>query len=226
MNIALILAGGTGTRAGGSLPKQFQIVGGTRMIWWSVKAFKSFDRDCVIILVVHPQFLQNWDQELGREEYELGYSIHKTAGGGSRIESVRNGLGYIDSLLKNEEKANAKIFIHDSARPFVTPELIALGAESVSPGYGAIPGVPLADSIRRVLPDDTSVAVDRNEYRAVQTPQIFLFPDIFNAYNEVDNEAALTDDASVAEKNGIIIRLFEGDPANIKITNPSDFSRF
>ena len=85
MNYAVILAGGTGSRAGGSLPKQFQIVKGKRLFWWSVQAFREFDEDCRIILVVHRDYLKDWDRLFGKEEREFGYPITKIEGGSSRF---------------------------------------------------------------------------------------------------------------------------------------------
>lgn len=222
MNFVLILAGGTGSRAGGPLPKQFQKVGGKRMLWWSVEAFRAFDPHCRIVLVVHPDFIERWDDELGIEESMFGSDIIKAAGGGSRIESVKNGLQAIEGLNPVERD---KVYIHDSARPFVTPELILRGTQIVEKGKGAVPVIPLTDSIR-LKTATGSKAVNREDYAIVQTPQIFMWPDIAEAYGKVRNEALFTDDASIAEHNGIEILTFDGDPANIKITNPSDFNLF
>lgn len=220
MNIALILAGGVGSRAGGSLPKQFQYIRGKRMLWWSVEQFLRFDPDCLILLVVHPHFLENWEREFGEEEKLIGHPVHKTAGGSTRVESVRNGLNFLENLGVD---GAAKVFIHDGARPLVTEEMIRAGEAVAADGIGAVPVVPLSDSIREFR-DGRSVAVDRNNYRAVQTPQIFLFQDIKAAYDAVSSEdGSLTDDASVAERFGLKISTFPGDPRNIKVTNPIDF---
>lgn len=230
MNYALILAGGTGSRAGGSLPKQFQMGGNDRIIWKSVKAFKRFDPDCVVVLVVHPYFLERWSEIFGEEEKALGFDIHKTVGGSSRIRSVKNGLDYIGEMLGSQDSKAAKgktdtdpvVFIHDSARPAVTPELIERGRSAVDKGAGAVPTVPVVDSLRLKTQEGTK-SVDRSDYLAVQTPQIFLYSDIKKAYEAIEDEEKFTDDASVAENVGIRILSFQGDPANIKITNPIDF---
>ena len=226
MNYAIILAGGTGTRAGSTLPKQFQMVGGLRMFWWSVIAFQKFDPSCKIILVVHPDFLKNWETLFGEEERRLNINIEKVAGGKSRIESVRHGLEFVAESLKIESEhmddgSAAIVYIHDSARPYITPQLIERGCDLVMPGRGAIPVVPIADSLRR-LTENGSVAADRSEYVAVQTPQIFILEDILSAYRNLTDESGLTDDASIAEKSGMKISTFEGDPANIKVTTAFD----
>lgn len=222
-NYALILAGGTGSRAGGPLPKQFQTIRGLRMLWWSVEAFRAFDPDCRIVVAVHPAFLGRWEELLGEEERALGIRLVKTAGGASRTESVANGLRAIWEMERDKE-GDATVFIHDAARPFVTPEIIRRGAETAGEGTGAVPAIPLSDSIR-MLAADGSRAADRSAFVAVQTPQVFRLKDIKEAYDALpdENDPSLTDDASVAERHGLRIALYEGDPANRKITNPSDF---
>lgn len=215
MNYAVILAGGSGSRAGGALPKQFQIVKGRRLIWWSVDAFKSFDPHCKIILAVHPEFLKNWDSLFIEEEKARGIEILKVPGGETRFHSVKNALSCI-------EEKDASVFIHDGARPLVSPQLIKRGSGSVSKGEGGVPAVPLVDSIRMISPEG-SIAVDRSSFMAVQTPQVFISEDIKQAYDAIDDPSGFTDDASVAEKFGIKINLFEGDSRNIKVTNPEDF---
>lgn len=217
MNYAVILAGGTGSRAGDSLPKQFQIVKGKRLFWWSVQAFREFDEDCRIILVVHKEYLKDWDMLFGKEEREFGYPVTKVEGGSSRFYSVSNALSIIDD-------PSAVVFIHDGARPLVTPDLIRRGADIVSKGRGAVPVVPLVDSIRKLTPEG-SVSVSRSDYVAVQTPQIFYVEDIKGAYEAAEDDNGFTDDASVAEFFGLGIEVFPGDTDNIKITNPEDFKR-
>lgn len=224
-SIAIILAGGTGSRAGGSLPKQFQKAGGRRMLWWSVEAFHNFDPDCRIILTVHPWYLENWDEMFGEEEKELGIEVYKTKGGESRITSVINSLQYIDREFGDLKGENPTVYIHDAARPLVTPELIRNGTGITTCGTGAVPVVSLKDSIRKkVKGEETSVPVDRSEFMIVQTPQIFLYGDIKRAYDSVEGDGTLTDDASVAEKAGLSIKTFPGDYSNIKVTTPEDFA--
>ena len=175
MNFAIILAGGSGSRAGGPLPKQFQMLDDTRILWHSVKAFKSFDEDCRIILVVNPSFLKDWDRMFGAEENELGFTIYKTEGGATRIQSVKKGLEKIQSIIEKSGE-NPTVYIHDSARPRVTPDLMKRAEKLVRKGVGAIPVVGLSDSIRQLTGGGT-VAVNRADYVAVQTPQVFLFED-------------------------------------------------
>lgn len=217
MNYAIILAGGTGSRAGGPLPKQFQMVAGRRMLWWSVLAFREFDPEVKIVLAIHPDYIQRFGELFPEEDTS---DLILTEGGATRIESVENALKAISSLALAEDK----VFIHDAARPAVTSDLIYRGSETVGSGVGAVPVVPLSDSIRQLIPEG-SKAVDRAGYVAVQTPQIFLFEDIRKAYSGITDTKSLTDDASVAERAGIKISTFPGDTANLKVTNPEDFHR-
>ena len=126
--------------------------------------------------------------------------------------------------FSTENDKGGIVFIHDAARPLVTPELIARGASTLVPGNGAVPVVPVTDSLRHIGPCN-SVSVSRSEYVAVQTPQVFFLSDILDAYESVEmSDPTLTDDASVAERFGLGIILFDGDPENIKITHPKDFN--
>lgn len=197
------------------------------MFWWSVDEFHRFDQACRIVLAVHPEYLERWKELFGEEEEAFGYKINLVAGGKSRIESVRNALSFIKKLQENEEIGeNDLVYIHDAARPLVTPELISRGSKLVEKGIGAIPVVPLTDSIRRLDADGSSRSVERSRYVAVQTPQIFRVKDICAAYDKVGDESGFTDDASVAENNGMKIVTFPGEPSNIKVTTPFDFTHF
>lgn len=221
MNYAIILAGGAGLRAGGPLPKQFQKLGSHAMLWWSIEAFRRFDPACRIIVAVHPDFRGRW-RDLLRDDNDTFRleEILEVTGGKTRIESVKNALAAI------EGDGDATVLIHDAARPFVTPELIARGAANVRRGTGMVPGIPLTDSIRR-LTATGSKAEDRADFVAVQTPQVFICDDIRRAYAGVTGEEKdLTDDASVAERFGLEIEIYPGDAANVKITNPGDIKTY
>lgn len=212
---AVIVAGGEGNRAGGSIPKQFQLLKGVPMLWWSVRAFYEEDPDTKIILVLHPGFLDDWDilfSELPAADREI--AVHVSCGGRSRLESVRNGLM---SVPDGEE---ALVAVHDAARPLVTPSLIARGWEAAGKYRAAVPVTPMTDSIRHV-DGNASEAVPRKDYAKVQTPQVFDAALLKAAY-DVTLTPDMTDDASVAEATGNSIFLFEGSPYNLKVTDPLD----
>lgn len=214
---AVILAGGSGLRAGGEVPKQFQIINGLPLLWWSVKAFFSEDEATKIRIVMHPGFFDLWDilfDELTEEEKKIPFEI--ICGGRSRLESVSNGiLG-----IPNEE--DSFIAVHDAARPLVTIDMIRKGWGTAYENKTAIPVVPMIDSIRETIGNDESKSVDRSKYVRVQTPQVFDAKLLKNAYESHQSEV-LTDDASVVEAFGRKVALYPGDETNIKVTNPLDF---
>lgn len=213
---AVVLAGGSGLRAGGEVPKQFQKVGGLPLLWWAVRAFHEEDPHTEIHLVMHPGFFDLWDilaSELPEADSEI--RVELVCGGRDRLESVRNGIERIPA------EEDALVAVHDAARPAVTPELIRRGWEEARQTKCAIPVVKMTDSIRLLEPP-YSKALDRSRYVRVQTPQVFRADVLKESYSR-ELTPDMTDDASVVEKAGYDISLFEGDERNIKVTNPIDF---
>lgn len=226
---AIILAGGSGRRAGGDLPKQFRLLSGRPVVWWAMKAFHEADPDIKIILVVHPGFFDDWAllTDALPESDRIPHVL--SCGGRDRPESVKNGLLTVrDECLHPGD--DALILIHDGARPLVSPAMIARGISAWKPGEGVIPAVPSISSLRKLdnpdvpLVDAESHAVDRARYVDVQTPQIFSFSTLCSLYFHATDLSRFTDDASMAEQGGVSIRLYEGDTFNIKVTNPEDFT--
>lgn len=213
---AIILAGGSGMRAGGDVPKQFQMLDGIPMLWWSVRAFYNEDSDTDIRLVMNPGFFDLWNiiyRDLPAEDKEIPVTL--VCGGRSRLESVKNGIMGIQA------EKDALVAVHDSARPLVGCELISEGWRVASEKYAAVPAVPVTDSLRRIGADGFSEAVARKDYVAVQTPQVFRCDILKSAYEKpLDDD--MTDDASVVEASGVNVSLFEGSTRNMKVTNPLD----
>lgn len=211
---AIIVAGGTGSRAGGGIPKQFRNLAGKPVIYYSIRAFIEEDPMVKVIVVAHRDFL-SWSDRF-REEF--GPQVITVEGGETRLESVANGLAYV---------TGGYVAIHDAARPLVTPVMIERGWEAAARHGAVVPATPLSDSLRH-LSDLDSNAVRRSEYVAVQTPQIFDARLLKSAYDELRScdeyiLKTLTDDASVAELAGHKVSLYDGMPHNLKITLPEDF---
>lgn len=208
---AIILAGGSGTRAGGDVPKQLQLLDDVPVFLRSIWAFHAEDPEVNIILVVNAKYKKLFEQYL--EDWVTRVRI--VEGGATRPESVMKGL----SIASDQ----GLVAIHDAARPRVSPALIHRGWQEAAGSQGAIPVVPLTDSIRHIT-DSGSVSVPRAEYVAVQTPQFFTMAYIKLLYKQIPPEiaATLTDDASLVDRMGGVIKTFPGDPANRKITNPED----
>lgn len=211
---AVIVAGGEGTRLGGDLPKQFQTLEGRPVLWWSLRAFHAEDPTTKLRVVLHPGYFDKWDRLYQSLPEDERFPHEVFAGGKSRTESVKNGIKTIPA------SENALIAVHDAARPLVAPDMIARGWKSASVSGGAVPVIPVTDSLRHIE-DDVSKAVDRSEYVAVQTPQVFKADMLKAAYARNDN-AVFSDDASAYEAAGNTPVLFQGSTMNIKVTNPGD----
>lgn len=226
-NYEIIVAAGTGSRYGGNLPKQFCDLGGRPLLMTTMERLHKCDEGCSLIVVLSREMTGLWQQMCEAHSFSIPHSI--VEGGAARSLSVRNALDFIEGLPGEK----GLIGIHDAARPVVTRSLIDGLIATVSEGAdGAIPACAVTDSLR-VMGDDgvSSEAVDRSRFRAVQTPQIFPASKLFDAYRRMlphgdDDTAAaarFTDDASVMEAAGYTrLRLSEGDPRNIKVTNPGD----
>ena len=140
-------------------------------------------------------------------------------GGTSRWESVRNGLSSVPESAR-------VILVHDGARPFPSARLIEALLQAVAEGGfdGAVPALPVTDSLRCEYADGTSQAVNRTPLRAVQTPQAFQAPLLKEAYR-LPFDSSFTDDASVMEAAGHVrLAITPGEPTNIKVTRPADLT--
>ncbi len=227
---AVIVAGGEGTRLGGGLPKQFRELKGRPVLWWSLKAFHDEDPATHLRVVLHPGFFEEWQKLFRALPVEEQFPHEVVAGGTSRTGSVKNGIEAIPA------SAEALIAVHDAARPLVSVDMIARGWEAAAKEGGAVPAVAVTDSLRHLSGTSGvdwkknaaygeyykgSEAVDRSEYVAVQTPQVFRADLLKGAY-ALKPDAVFSDDASAYEAAGGKPVLFEGSPLNMKVTNPGD----
>lgn len=207
---ALIVAGGKGLRMGGELPKQFIPVGGKPVLMRTMEAFYDSDSEIQIILVL-PHSQQDYWRQLCREfRFSLPHVI--ADGGETRFHSVKNGLALV--------KTPALVGVHDGVRPFVSPEVIARCYKLAAEKKAVVPVIEVVDTVRR-LTGDGSVTVNRDDYRLVQTPQVFDAELLKKAYGQAYT-SRFTDDASVVEASGGSVFLTEGNKENIKITTPFD----
>ncbi|MCH5220087.1 MAG: 2-C-methyl-D-erythritol 4-phosphate cytidylyltransferase [Muribaculaceae bacterium] len=212
----IITAAGKGSRFGSELPKQFQPLGpsGYPVLMYSINAFLDFGIPFGnIIVTLSGDDVAIWEELCSKYGYVTPRVI---IGGSTRFESVNN------ALMNIEIKAGKKILIHDGARPLVSRDVISRVWEELNHCTGVVPTVPVTDSLRRVeATTGNTVAVDRALYCAVQTPQGFEAETIYNAYRQ-GYKPTFTDDASVVEHYGTVIRQVEGDRRNIKITVADD----
>lgn len=208
----IIVAGGTGTRMKSDIPKQFIEVAGVPILIQTLRCFLNYNPTIHIIICIHENYKQYLETILKKFELENA-SIQITLGGDTRFNSVKNGLDLI-------EDNNAIVGIHDAARPFVSKQTIQNCFETAAMKGNAIPCISVNDSLRKIN-NNINVAVNRNEFKIIQTPQCFLVSKIKKAF-EQDYLSIFTDDATVLESIGEKIILVEGNEENIKITSPQD----
>lgn len=205
----VIVAGGKGLRMGGDIPKQFLPIGGKPVLMRTIEAFHAFDKNIHTVLVL-PVSQQNYWMDLCKE-YHFDI-VHDIADGGeTRFHSVKNGLALVDEGL---------VGIHDGVRPFVTKEVIARCYTEAFLKKAVIPVIGVVETVRH-LTDKGSETVPRDQYKLVQTPQVFEVDLLKNAYQQNYTDR-FTDDASVVEGLGIEVALVEGNLENIKLTTPFD----
>lgn len=208
----IIVAGGSGSRMGGELPKQFLPLCGKPILIHTLERFAQSlpEADIVIALPVEQQ--EYWEQLL--KTHAINYPHRVCDGGESRFHSVKNALDTI--------KECDLVSIHDGVRPLVSDALIKHTIAVAKKQQSAIPVTEAIDSFRIVDTNNNSKPFDRTKLRAVQTPQVFDFDLLTKAYNTPYNKD-FTDDASVVEyAYGKQVTLCEGERANIKITTPED----
>lgn len=207
---ALIVAGGKGTRIKSKTPKQFIELNGKPVILHTIEAFCQYSENINIVLVLPEDDLDTWHSIATRFNFNKGVVLQK--GGETRFQSVKNGLSKI--------AGEGLVAIHDGVRPLISPDIIGASFRIAAEHRTAVAAVRLKESIRMTDQDNTK-AVDRSKFRIIQTPQTFDLGLIKQAY-QTKEDLSLTDDASVAERAGHVISLFEGSYRNIKITTEED----
>lgn len=211
--IAIIVAGGSGTRFGAELPKQFLELGGKPVLMRTISAFGGGFSDVIVTLPEGQMAL--WRELCERYGFAVPHRV--VAGGETRWHSVKNALAAVGDIADVDV-----IAVHDGVRPLATAGLIHRVLDAARRDGAAIPVVPLNDSVRQVA-GDTSHALDRSSLRAVQTPQAFDARLLLDAYHQ-PFDPTFTDDASVVERAGHRVTLVDGDPVNLKITRPMDLA--
>ena len=208
----VIVAGGSGKRIGGSIPKQFLIVGGEPLLVRAINTFAEALPAAEIVVVLPEDYIEFWKNLAARFEVAPHRCV---AGGSERFHSVKAGI----AALRDE---TGLIAVHDGARALASKKLIIRAVQTAIESGSAIPAVTPVDSMRVVSGDD-SQPIDRATLRIIQTPQIFEADMLRKAY-ETDYIAMFTDDASVVEYAGHKVTLCEGERSNIKVTTVEDIA--
>jgi 2-C-methyl-D-erythritol 4-phosphate cytidylyltransferase len=206
----IIVAGGTGKRMQADIPKQFIELKSKPILMHTIEVFVKYDHHINIIVVLPENQMKVWKQMCKKHNFNI---VHQTvAGGVTRFDSVKNGLSFAPD--------EGLVAVHDGVRPLVNVQTIRRCFEKAERTGAAIPVVDIVESIRKVDGNDNE-AIDRNLYKAVQTPQVFDVQILKAAYRQ-DYVPTFTDDASVVEAFGHKISIVEGNKENIKITTPFD----
>ncbi len=216
MNIAIIVAAGSGARFGSEKPKQFLDVGGKPLLIHTLEKFENCPLINEIILVIAA------DQLINYREIATKYHLRKVAkivyGGKTRAESVFKGFSVI-------EAATAEIVaVHDGARPFVSCEEITATFEKAMQTGAACLVAPVTDTMKVVEDGKIVKTFDREKLRRALTPQAFHYEILRNAFFGADFSESTTDECYLVEKLGYKIAIVEGSAKNIKITTREDFA--
>ena len=212
--VALIVAAGSGTRLGGTLPKQYAMLAGKPMIAHSFTAFSS-----------HPMIAQTWVAIGAGQEAMLAQALGPTqspirtvTGGATRRESVLAGLAAIAA-----DGGADLVLIHDAARPFLRHEVIDALIAALAHDQGAVPALPVADTLARGI-EVLGETVARDGLWRVQTPQAFRFDAILDAHRRWPPDEEATDDAQMLRRFGLSVAMVEGDSMLDKVTYPADIA--
>lgn len=212
----IIPAAGSGTRMGSSKPKPFIILGDKQIIWHTINVFLKLDNVIQIIIPTSKEWLGEVEvicESLPKSKVHFDV----IAGGSERQFSIQNGLKFLRDDVD-------LVAVHDAIRPFIDRDLIKKTCKKASSYGGAIVGVPVKDTIKKVEQNQSIIETpDRNTLWQAQTPQIFRKELLTKAYYSATEEDFFgTDDASLVERIGGDIKIVKGDRKNLKITYPID----
>ncbi len=214
---AIVVAGGDGARLGADRPKAFVRLGGRPLLAHSIDLFEDHPAIDRIVLVVPAE----WEEPatLLADDLAAGKVAAAVPGGETRALSVAAGLAEVAAAAE-------AILVHDAARPFASPELVDRVLAALERHDGAVPALPVTDTVKRVREGVVAETLDRGELRSVQTPQGFRAAALRQAYSApADAVRDATDCASLVEAAGFAVAAVAGEPENVKITAPDDLAR-
>ena len=214
----VVVAGGSGSRMGAAMPKQFLEIAGRAVLVRTIERMREALPEAEIVVVLPEAHVELWRECYEKSECKVEHSI--ALGGATRFDSVQSGIAALSDDC-------SLIAVHDGVRPMLSVEMIRRGVECAAENGAAVPVIAVVDSIREV-DSEGSHAVDRSRLRAVQTPQVFRSDLLRRSYEAVganlEDRSKATDDASVVEMAGYKVALYEGESQNLKLTTPTDLS--
>ncbi len=218
MNVAIVVAGGKGTRFGGNRPKQFLELNGAPLIVQTLRQFERCTEIESVIVVLPAEEMAGFQSLI--EKFDLKKVSHVVTSGDSRAQSVRNGLATIDQA--------DIVAVHDGVRPLVTPEEIDRVVRAARASGAAILVAPIGDTVKEMDSSQVKRTLPRQDLRRALTPQCFRFEILKRAYDclaEIESSGTeVTDDSFLVERLDVEIVAVEGSARNIKITNQEDLA--
>ena len=215
----VVTAGGSGTRMGSSLPKQFLSLEGRAVLQRTIERFLEACPDIHVVTVLPEAHIAWWRRYCQEKGFNCPQRLVK--GGFTRFHSVKNALAYVPD--------GSVVAVHDGVRPLVSAALLKEMFDRMETVRALIPVVPMVDTLTVLdtTPDgvlqDTGETVDRSRIYGAQTPQMFLSEDLKAAYAQ-GYDLSFTDDASVARRYGIPLSYIAGERFNLKLTTPEDLT--
>jgi 2-C-methyl-D-erythritol 4-phosphate cytidylyltransferase len=216
---AVLVAAGRGERLGGDRPKAFVRLGDLPLLAEPLRRLDDCDWIDAVVIVAPA----GWEEPaiLCAEEIGASKVAACVTGGETRVESVRAGAAEVP------EDA-AVVVVHDAARPILPPEVAPRLLEALAEGFdAAVPGLPVADTVKRVRDGVVAETLPRDDLWAIQTPQAFVAPVLRAALDACDtlSQASVTDCASLVESRGGRVKVVEGDERLLKVTTARDLER-
>ena len=230
MTVALILSGGTGTRLGGDIPKQYIKVQGRMLIAYCLEMFAGHDRVDAIWIVASPE----WRQSISDECEHIGIDKDVIKGfsdpGDTRQLSILNGLRDIHSFVASPDNADDPVvIIHDAARPNLTAEYVDKCLDALSGHDGVMPTLPMKDTVY-YSEDGNSVdrLLDRSRIYAGQAPEVYRLEKYLEANERLlpDEIRKINGSTEPAVLAGLNVAMIKGDENNYKVTTKDDMDRF
>jgi 2-C-methyl-D-erythritol 4-phosphate cytidylyltransferase len=218
MNVAIVVAGGQGTRFGGDRPKQFVELNGVPVIIHTLRQFELSQHIERVIVVLPGTEVPAFQQLI--DEFQLQKIFRVVAGGDTRAQSVKNGLAAIDEA--------DVVAVHDSVRALVTPDEIDRAVTVATERGAAVVAAPVSDTIKEVSDERIVKTMPRAQLRRALTPQAFHFHILKRAYQDLEQLESsgvdVTDDSFLVERLNVSVAVVEGSVRNIKITTPEDLA--
>jgi 2-C-methyl-D-erythritol 4-phosphate cytidylyltransferase/2-C-methyl-D-erythritol 2,4-cyclodiphosphate synthase len=213
----VVVAAGAGARLGADVPKAFVALGDRTVLGWSLEPILALAERAQIVVVVPKSQLALARDVVSRAAGTDGDFVSVVAGGATRQASVAAGLAALWPDV-------SVVLVHDAARPFAPTELFEVVIDRVrATGDGVIPGLPVADTLKRTDDDIAVETVDRSELNAIQTPQGFPRAELVAAYASAGDDH--TDDAALFSAAGHVVHVLAGVPSAFKITTTWDLRR-